>query len=210
MSFHDVRFPTDISLGASGGPVRRTQIVTTASGRERRNGLWLQARRSWDAGYGVRTLDDLYTIISFFEARLGRLHGFRWKDGSDFRSGPPLQLPTPLDVEIGTGDGTTTQFQLIKRYASGGVEHARPVTKPVAGSISAAVDGLVLAPSEFSTDWLTGLVTIFSAPAPGASVTAGYEFDVPVRFDTDRLDINLSHFNAGQIPSIPVIELREA
>ncbi|MFP4004856.1 MAG: TIGR02217 family protein [Alphaproteobacteria bacterium] len=209
MSFHDVRFPTDISLGASGGPVRRTQVVVTASGAERRNGLWLQARRSWDAGYGVRTLDDLYTVIAFFEARLGRLHGFRWKDGADFRSGAPLQPVSALDVEIGTGDGTTTQFQLVKRYASGGVEHVRPVTKPVAGTVVAALDGVALDPSEFSADPLTGTVTFAAAPAAGVSITAGYEFDVAVRFDTDRLDINLSHFEAGQIPSIPVIELKD-
>lgn len=209
MSFHDVRFPTDISLGASGGPVRRTQIVTTLSGAERRNGVWLQARRSWDAGYGVRSVDDLYTVIAFFEARLGRLHGFRWKDGTDFRSGPPLQPVTPLDVEIGTGNGSSVQFQLVKRYASGPAAHLRPVTKPAAGSVVVAVNGLALDPSEFAADALTGVVTLTSAPPLGAAVTAGFEFDVPVRFDTDRLEINLSHFEAGRIPSIPVIELRE-
>lgn len=210
MTFHDVRFPTDISLGAAGGPERRTQIVTTVSGLEKRNGVWLQARRSYDAGYGVRTLDDLYTVIAFFEARMGRLHGFRWKDGVDFRSGPPLQPVTPLDMEIGTGDGTTAQFQLVKRYSSGGAEHVRPITKPVAGTVVAAVDGVGVDPGDVSTDPLTGLLILSAPPPPGAAVSAGFEFDLPVRFDTDRLEINLSHFEAGRIPSIPVIELKDA
>lgn len=210
MSFHDVRFPTSVSLGASGGPTHRTQIVGTVSGGERRNGVWLGSLRRYDAGYGVRTLDDLYAVIAFFEARQGRLHGFRWKDGADFRSGPPLQPVSVLDAMLGTGDGAATQFQLVKQYQSGPVTRSRTITKPVAGSVAAAIDGTPVAPQDFSVDPATGVLTFATAPGSGTAVTAGFEFDVPVRFDSDRLDVNLSHFNAGQIPSIPVVELREA
>lgn len=209
-SFHEVRFPTPVSLGASGGPSHRTQIVGTISGGERRNGAWLNSLHRYDAGFGVRTLDDLYAVIAFFEARQGRLHGFRWKDGADFRSGPPLQAVNVLDAALGLGDGATTQFQLVKQYQSGTVTRTRTITKPVAGSVVTAIDGAPVAAASFSVDTSTGVLTFDTAPGSGSAVTAGFEFDVPVRFDTDRLDVNLSHFNAGQIPSIPLIELRNA
>ena len=202
-AFHDIRFPTDISLNASGGPERLTRIVTLASGHEERNTPWAQSRRRYDAGYGVRSLDDLHAVIAFFEARMGRLHGFRWKDWADHRSGPPSAIPTPLDQTIGTGDGTTVQFSLTKTYASGPAAHSRPITHAVPGSISVAVDG---APRPFTHQG--GTITLATPPAEGASITAGFAFDTPVRFDTDRLDINLAGFHAGEIPSIPLIEIR--
>lgn len=201
---HDTRFPTDISLRASGGPERLTRIVTLGSGREERSTPWAQSRRRYDAGYGVRSLDDIHAVIEFFEARMGRLHGFRWKDWSDWRSGPPSQEPSPLDQRIGTGDGTTTTFQLVKIYASGSQSHSRPITHPVEGSISAAIDG---SPSAFALE-PGGVIRLDTPPSSGAQITAGFAFDVPVRFDSDRLDINLAGFEAGDIPSIPLIELK--
>ena len=209
MAFHEIRFPTGVSYAATGGPERRTEIVTLASGYEERNSPWSQSRRRYNAGYGVRTLDDLYSVISFFEARSGQLHGFRWKDWADFRSGPPLAAISNVDQALGTGDGATTDFQLKKIYQSGSQNAERTITKPVAGSLLLAVGGLPQAlGTDFTVDITTGLVTLAVAPSMGAEVTAGFEFDVPVRFDRDLLEINLSHFNAGEIPSIPVIELR--
>ena len=114
MAFHEVRFPASLSLGAVGGPERRTQIVSLASGHEERNTPWAHSRRRYDAGLGLRTLDDIETVIAFFEARQGQLHGFRWKDWADFKSGAASKPVSHLDQVIGVGDGVTTTFQLVK------------------------------------------------------------------------------------------------
>ena len=206
--FHEVRFPLDVSLGSRGGPVRRTDIVTLASGREHRNSRWAHARRRYDAGLGVRTLDALHAVISFFEERRGRLHGFRFRDRVDHRSGPPSRAVGPFDQRIGTGDGTSRSFPLLKVYGSGAAAYARPIAKPVGGTVRVAVAGVeqAIGPG-FACDPATGIVTFPAAPAAGAAITAGFEFDVPVRFDTDELDIDLSAFEAGEVPRIPLIEI---
>ncbi len=209
MAFHEVRFPTGISIGSRGGPERRTEIVTLGSGHEERNSSWADSRRLFNAGYGVRSLDDIYLIIAFFEARRGRLHGFRFRDFSDWKSGSPGGLITPMDQPLGTGDGATTQFQLSKTYASGSQSYLRPISKAVAGTVRIAADAFELTTgTDFGVDSSTGLVTFTAPPASGAVLTAGFEFDVPVRFDQDRLEIDLASFNAGQIPDIPLREIR--
>jgi uncharacterized protein (TIGR02217 family) len=209
MSFHEVRFPAELSFGSAGGPERRTEIVTLSNGFEERNSPWAHSRRRFDAGLGVRSLDDLAEIIAFFEARHGQLHGFRWKDWSDFRSCRPSGVPSALDQQIGTGDGTRTAFSLTKAYRSGGETYRRPIAKPVNGTVRVAVDGVVLQDAVgFSVAPGTGTVTLAAAPAGGARVTAGFEFDVPVRFDTDRISTSLSGFASGEIPSIPIVEVK--
>jgi uncharacterized protein (TIGR02217 family) len=206
--FHEVRFPLDVSLGSRGGPVRRTDVVTLASGREHRNSRWTHSRRRYDAGLGVRTLDALHGVLAFFEERRGRLHGFRFRDRVDHRSGPPSRAVGPLDQRIGTGDGTTRTFALVKAYGTGAAAYARPIAKPIGGTVRIAAAGIEQAVGgAFTCDPATGLVTFATAPAAGAAVTAGFEFDVPVRFDTDELDIDLSAFEAGEVPSIPLIEI---
>jgi uncharacterized protein (TIGR02217 family) len=207
MNFHDVRFPPGIARGARGGPQRLTEVVSLASGHEERNTPWADSRRRYDAGFGVRSLDDIHQVIEFFEARRGRLFGFRWKDHADFRSGPPLAPVNAGDQELGTGDGTTTQFQLVKTYGSGTAAWQRRITRPVAGTVVVAVDGIEQ--PGVTVDANAGMITLDTAPAAGAPVTAGFEFDVPARFDTDRLEISLAGFNAGDIPDIPVVEVRE-
>ena len=153
----------------------------------------------------MRSLDDLDAVLAFFEARRGRLIGFRWKDWLDHGSGPPSATPAPGDQVIGTGDGATAAFDLVKRY--GDIDPVvRPVTKPVAGSVRVALDGVEQ--TGFAVDTTTGRVTLSSPPASGVTVTAGFAFDVPVRFDTDRLEVNLAAFEAGEIPSIPILEVR--
>ncbi|MGD9783899.1 MAG: TIGR02217 family protein [Hyphomicrobiaceae bacterium] len=212
MSFHDIRFPIDISLGAVGGPERRTEVVVLGSGREERNARWADSRRSYNAGYGVKSIDDLYAVVGFFEERRGRLHGFRWRDPTDWKSCPPSSTPSASDQTIGTGNGTALQFQLTKTYGSAFLPWARKVTKPVMGSVLVAVDGMPRSEgADFAVDFATGLLTFAptSVPAPGAVVTAGFEFDVPVRFDNDRLEINLQGFRHGAIPSIPIVETLE-
>jgi len=209
MAFHEIRFPLGIALGASGGPERRTEIVTLGSGREERNSPWAMSRRRYNAGLGLKKLDDIHEAIAFFEARHGRLHGFRWRDRADWKSGSPGASVTPLDQVLGAGDGARTAFQLVKTYVSGEASYTREIAKPVAGSLRIAVAGEAMEEgTDFSTDHTTGIVTFAVAPAEGASVTAGFEFDVPVRFDTDFLDINLAAFEAGSVPDIPVVEIR--
>ncbi|MEN6541996.1 DUF2460 domain-containing protein [Parvibaculum sp.] len=208
MAFHEIRFPTNIAFGATGGPERRTEIVTLGSGAEERNSPWAHSRRRYNAGLGLRSLDDVHELIGFFEARHGRLYGFRWKDRADCKSCAPGAVASATDQMIGTGDGATRTFQLAKTYTSGGIVYERPIIKPVAGSVSVAVDGTAMAGAAFSVDTTTGVVSFTVAPAFGAVVTAGFEFDVPVRFDTDFLEINLAAFEAGSIANVPVVELR--
>lgn len=206
MAFHPVRFPLDIALGARGGPERATDIVTLDSGREERNQRWAHSRRRYNAGYGVKSRADMLAVLAFFEERRGRFHTFLWRDGLDFSSnGTPK--PGALDETIGTGDGTTRRFQLTRSYGARFDPYRRPITKPVAGSVRVAVGGAELAPADFLVDALTGLVDLSAPPARGAVVSAGFLFDVPVRFDTDRLDVVLSHFDAGEWLDIPLIEV---
>jgi len=207
MAFHEVRFPDNISRGARGGPERRTQIVELASGDEERNASWANSRRRYDVAYGIRRADDLAAVVAFFEARNGRLYGFRFKDWADYKSCLPSQTPAPTDQVIGTGDGATTAFQLVKAYASGGQTWTRTIAKPVAGTVRIALSGAEQS-SGWTVDTTTGLVTFATAPSAGVSVTAGFEFDVPVRFDTDTLDVTLDIEHLGSITSIPLLEIR--
>jgi uncharacterized protein (TIGR02217 family) len=205
MNFHEIRFPTTIAFHSSGGPERKTEIVTLGSGFEERNAVWANSRRRYDVGYGVKTLDDLHAVIAFFEARMARLYGFRFKDFADFKSCAPQIAIAPTDQTIGTGDGTTKIFQLAKTYTSGSANWTRTIKKPVTGTVRAAVDGTET--TAFTLDTVTGQLTFDAAPANGTAITAGFEFDTPVRFDTDSLSVNLSHFAAGEIPSIPIVEI---
>lgn len=207
-SFHEVLFPFSVARGLRGGPVRRTDVVTLASGAESRNARWARSRRRYDAGLGVRSLDDLHAVIAFFEERRGRLIGFRLHDRTDCRSGPPGAVTGPGDQLLGTGDGETLVFQLTKIYGGVHAPYTRPIVKPVAGSVRVARDGDELVPNvDFVADSTNGQVTLLMAPAEGSVLTAGYAFDVPVRFDTDSLDIDLSAFEAGAVPNVPMVEI---
>lgn len=209
MNFHEVRFPTNLSFGSAGGPERRTEIVGLSNGFEERNTPWAHSRRRYDAGLGTRSLDDLEALIAFFEARSGQLHGFRWKDWTDYKSCVPSDEPLETDQLIGVGDGVEMAFQLHKVYRSGDFSYSRPITKPLSGTVSVALGGDLKNPgSEYSVDIETGIVTFTFVPPIGAEITAGYEFDVPVRFDTDRITTSVASFSAGEAPSVPVVEVR--
>jgi uncharacterized protein (TIGR02217 family) len=205
MNFHEVSFPLAVAFHSTGGPVRKTEIVTLGSGYEERNAVWAGSRRSFDVGSGVRSLDDLATVIAFFEARAAQLYGFRFKDFADFKSCAPGVAISQTDQIVGTADGHTTAFQLSKTYASGVGSWTRAIVKPVTGTVRIAVGGSEIT-SGFSVDTTTGLVRFTTAPATGA-ITAGFAFDCPVRFDTDALSINLASFQAGEAPSIPLTEI---
>ncbi|QXI64481.1 hypothetical protein CP157_02239 [Paracoccus marcusii] len=207
MAFHDVRFPDNISRGARGGPERRTQIVELASSAEERNASWANSRRRYDVAYGIRRADDLAAVVAFFEACNARLHGFRFKDWADFRSCLPTQTPAATNQSIGTGNGAATLFQPTKRYSFGAQSWTRAITKPVAGTVTIALNGTSQA-SGWSVSSTTGLINFTTAPAAGIAITAGFEFDVPVRFDTDALNVTLDLERLGSITSIPLVEIR--
>lgn len=206
-AFHEGALPLPFALAASGGLERRVDIVTLGSGREVRNTPWAHGRRRYDVGGAARTLDDLHALIAFFEARRGKLSGFRFRDPFDCKSCAPLQPLAPTDQPLGAGDGDTTQFQLQKLYGAGEAAYVRIIAKPVPGSVRVALDGIELSPSAFVLDATTGTVTLDDAPAPGALVTAGFVFDTPVRFDADQLDLSLEGFGAGRAVSAPLIEI---
>ncbi|OYU37571.1 MAG: glycoside hydrolase family 24 [Pseudorhodobacter sp. PARRP1] len=208
MAFHEVRFPDNISRGARGGPERRTQVVELASGDEERNASWLNSRRRYDVAYGIRRADDLAAVVAFFEARNGRLFGFRFKDWADYKSSLPSQAITPTDQQIGTGTGSLKTFQLAKRYTSGAQTWVRNVAKPVTGTVRVAL-GTVEQMSGWTLDATTGVVTFITAPGSGVIIRAGFEFDVPVRFDSDSLDVTLDVERLGSITSIPLVEIRK-
>ncbi len=209
MSFHEVRFPTKLSFGAMGGPERRTEIVTLANGFEERNTPWAHSRRRFDAGMGLRSLDDIEAVVAFFEARRGPLHGFRWKDWSDFRSCSPSDQIHHTDQRLAVSDGEGRVFQLTKTYGEGDTAYVRPVAKPVLGTVRIGLGGRLLDGEDgVAIDYATGRITFGAAPSAGLEVTAGFEFDVPVRFDTDRITTSVATFEAGEIPDIPVVEVR--
>ncbi|MEM9428147.1 MAG: DUF2460 domain-containing protein [Pseudomonadota bacterium] len=209
MNFHEERFPASLSFGSVGGPERRTEIVGLSNGFEERNTPWAHSRRRYDAGVGVRSLDDLEALVAFFEARSGQLTGFRWKDWTDYKSCKPSEEPSPEDQRVGTGDGKTLIFQLSKGYRSGDHTYRRPISKPVETTVRIALSGQVLdEDAHFVCDYDSGDIVFFEAPPVGAAVTAGFEFDVPVRFDTDRIETSVARFSSGEVPSVPVVEVR--
>ncbi|MFN3575448.1 MAG: TIGR02217 family protein [Tabrizicola sp.] len=209
MAFHEIRFPANLSFGSVGGPERRTEIVTLANGFEERNTPWQHSRRRYDAGVGLRSLNDVETLIAFFEGRAGQLHGFRWKDWSDYKSCAPLSTPAPDDQLVGIGDGATTVFRLSKTYVSGLQSYTRPILKPVEGTVLVAIEGdQKIEGLEFSVNSATGEITFALPPDLGTRITAGFEFDVPVRFDTDSIQTSVASFQAGDVPTVPVVEIR--
>lgn len=208
MAFHEVRLPARLAFGSTGGVERRTEIVTLGSGFERRSTPWAQGRRRYLIGANLRSLDDMAALTGFFEARRGRLYGFRFRDFADCKSCAPGAAVGPLDQALGEGDGTRTGFQLVKGYGAGEAAFGRVIAKPVEGTVRVAVDGTELEAEDFTVDAATGMVTLAAAPGAGAAVTAGFEFDTPVRFDADRVEVTLESFDAGRMAAVPLIEVR--
>ncbi len=215
MSFHEVQFPPQIAYGAEGGPVWSTVVTATAAGVEQRNQAWVQARHQYNIGTGVRSLGHFAAVLRFFHARRGRLYGFRFKDWQDFSSAAAPDLPiTPHDQPLGPFAGLP--LPLTKTYADAAGGWTRSIRKPVAGSIRIAVNGAEQVAPGWSYPWAvdptTGLLQLtgsgVSLPALGMPVTAGFAFDVPVRFDTDRLPGSYETWQAVAVRDITLIEIR--
>lgn len=200
MGFVETQFPTDISYGSSGGPEYATDIVVSQNGHEQRNINWSEARARYNVAHGVKTKAQLDTLIAFFRARKGRAYGFRFKDWTDYKV---------HDQHIATANGATYNFPLVKTYASHGVTESRRITKPVEGSARIYVND-VEQTAGFSVNYTSGIITFIVPPANGAVVHADFEFDVPVRFDTDRLSATLDAYGVHSWQDIALIEVRVA
>ena len=200
MSFVEVQFSPSISLGATGGAMFSTDIIETYSGWEQRNINWSESRGRWNVATGIKTNADMDNFIAFFRSRKGRAVGFRFKDWTDYQV---------INGDIATGDGSISNFQLRKQYISGNTTVNRPITKPVEGSYSIFIDGIEQVEAvDYTLDATTGIITFNTAPANNEVITASFEFDIPVRFDTDMMDITANTNALKSWGNIPVIELR--
>lgn len=209
MNFHEIRFPASLSFGSIGGPERHTDVVTLANGYEERNTPWRHSRRRYDAGVAMRSLDDIETLIAFFEARQGQIFGFRWKDWTDYKSGGARAEVAYDDQVIAVGDDVTSELQLVKQYRSGQQVYERPITKPVAGTVRVGLGGDEQQEGiHYEVESETGIIRFMHPPNDGVEITAGFEFDVPVRFDIDRIQTSLASFQAGDAPNVPIVEVR--
>lgn len=208
-NFHEVSFPLRIAYGSTGGPERRTEIVELADGFEERNSPWANSRRSYNAASGIKSPDDAADVIAFFEARKAQLYGFRFKDRADYKSCAPSATTSMLDQTLGTGNGVTTAFQLVKLYSDNAGSWTRTIKKPIVGTLKVSVDGSLKAlTTDYTVDLTTGIITFLVAPANTKLVKAGFEFEVPVRFDTDKLNMNLSNWEAMDLGNIPLLEVK--
>lgn len=198
MSFVEVQFPADISYGSTGGPEYSTDVVVTGSGHEKRNVNWSNARARYNVAHGVKSQTQLDQLVAFFRARKGRAVGFRFKDWTDYKG---------IGESIGSGNGSITNFQLTKTYISGAVSEIRIITKPVSETVKIYVNS-VLQVSGVSVNTATGMVTFTTAPASSTAIAADFEFDVPVRFDTDKLAASLDSFGSHSWLDIPLAEIR--
>lgn len=205
-AFDDILYPLALGRDASVSPEFSTTVATTASGHERRNSLWSDARLRFDVGPGIRSEAELGVLIAFFRARRGPARGFRLADPFDFSSNAMTGTPTPTDQLLGIGDGLRSVFDLVKNYGEGTDPQQRVITRPRLGTIAVSIDGAQ------ATNWAWregGRIEFDTAPPEGAEVRAGYLFDVPVRFAEDRLDVSGASFAAGEAPSVPLVEIRE-
>lgn len=197
MSFLDMRFPSDIRYGFTGGPTYITDQSSQDISQQKRRSRWSDPVYQYSADL-QRFAGNVPELIAFFRLAKGALHSFRFKDWLDYSA---------IDQPIATGDGTTTIFQIIKTYSIGVYSDVRRITKPVSGSVVIKIDGATV--TDYTIDHTTGLVTFNTSPSPGAAITATFEFDVHVRFNQDSLPIsknNPTTFESGSIRFIEVYD----
>lgn len=194
MDFHDVRFPLHLAFGTRGGPVRTVDIVELANGTETRNAKRQHSRRQYNAVAGLKSREQVVELLNFYESRFGSLYGFRFHDPLDFEA----------DEVLGVGDGERSEFALIKQYGSFPHIYTRRITKPVSGTVNVTVEGVE---RPVFVDHQSGVIQFQSPPNVGEIISAKFEFDVPVRFASQSLDIVLDDFGSTQIQDIPLIEI---
>ena len=200
--FHDVRLPDDIERGSAGGPGFHTSILAMRNGHESRNIDWSLERAQYDISYGIQNKVGYQEVLKFFRARRGRAYGFRFKDWADYEIADQL---------LGTGDGANRDFQIIKQYTDSAGSYDRIITRPVTGTLIVSVDGTPVS----GATWVLiagGIIRFEVANTPTAGQAVRLvegEFDVPVRFDTDILKAQLEWVNAGALPDIMLVEIRE-
>lgn len=209
MSFLETpTFPTDIAYGSRGGPTYSTTLVILDSGFEQRNINWSYPRHQYDVSYGVRTEAQLESLITFFHAVRGRAHGFRFKDHRDYQSCAYGGSVDYDDQTIGTGNGVTETFQLIKTYTKGSLSQVRQIKKPIANTVRVGVGGTEQSEGDdFTVDTATGIITFLTSPPPTGTITAGFQFHVPCRFDTDQISVEYADYQLAAT-SIMIMELR--
>lgn len=196
MSFLEIRFPESISFNSSSILEFNTSIVTTKNGSEQRNINWNSNKMKFNIINGIKTKMELDEIVSFFRNVKGCGYGFRFKDWSDY------QVENQL---IGIGDGEKKNFQLIKYYRVNDNYYIRKITKPVISTIKIFIDDIRT--NDIKVDLKTGIVSFNEAPAVNAPINATFEFDVPVRFDKDMLEITMETINTGNVKDITLIEI---
>jgi uncharacterized protein (TIGR02217 family) len=205
LDFDAVDFPLAIGREAEVVTEFSTQVISAPSGHEQRISEWSDARMRYDVGPGVRSEAELVVLTEFFRARRGAARGFRFRDPLDHSSTPGNSAPGANDQPLGTGDGVRRDFPLVKHYGPVGDGQVRRITQPVAGSLVAAVGGALVHAFALLDD---GIILFDAPPSAGAAVSAGFLFDVPVRFAEDRLTIGHATFRAGEVPSVPLVEVR--
>ena len=198
-NFEEIRFPSDISYGSSGGPEYSTDIITTSSGHESRNVNWSYGKVRYNVAQGIRTAQQLEKLICFFRARKGKAIGFRFKDWSDYKVREQL---------IGYGDGNNTKFQFIKTYQSGTFSEKRTILKPVKDTVTIYLDDEVVKEDLLEIDYIIGVINFKIAPSNKQRITADFEFDIPARFDTDHLPALMESYGLYSCNNITIVEIK--
>ena len=196
MSFLEIRFPDSISFNSSTILEFNTTIITSKNGKEYRNVNWNNNKMKFNIVNGIKTKTELDEVIKFFRNVKGKAYGFRFKDWTDFSA---------VNQQIGIGDGETKEFQLIKTYTINGNTYTRKIKKPVISTIKVFLDGIET--NDFSIDLTNGLITFEVAPSDTTIITANFEFDVPVRFNNDLLEVSLNSLSSGKINNLELIEI---
>lgn len=216
MAFEEVELSDFLAYGSRGGPGHRTEIIQTDSGYEERISRWATPLRRYDVSKAVDTKADMDALRDFVLALGGSAVGFRFKDFHDFSTTPDGRddvAITNTDQELGTGDGSKVDFQLVKEYTLGTITRTRNLVKIASSTVTVAVDGSAQTEGvDYTVNYNTGIITFVSAPAASLLVTAGCEFFVPVRFGegVDQLfDPARTSFDVAEIGTIELVEIRD-
>lgn len=205
-TFVETQFPTDISYGSTGGSAFNTTIFEASSGWEQRNINWSVSKAKYDVSYSIKSKSQMDALVNFFMAMNGRAYSFRFKDWGDY------QIANQV---IGTGNSVATTFQLVKSYGVGSRVFTRTIKKPVANTVTYVTVGGTVIPQgsgagKYTLDTTTGIFTFGTPPTVGLPIVVQYiEFDVPVRFDVDELNLKQEFWTYESWDGIRLVETRQ-